>query len=825
MAKRNAASLLEQIFPGNSELAARMRALDWSKTPVGTPDRWPEHLRVALGICLTSRFPLHLWWGPTMTLFYNDAYVSFLGRAKHPAALGRSGREAWAEIWPTIGPIIDEVRATGEASWSEDMLMFFDRALPREEVYITFSFSPILGPEGTVDGLFCASNESTEKLVGARRLETLRRLGIRASEVQSVEQACAAAAHLLSKNPHDMPFAAIYVLDGSRATLSGTAGLGAHHPLPSSIAFEDEEPGAWSALGRVLRGQAREQVVDLEPLSAFPGGPWPEPTSQALVVPIGGTAHEQLAGVLVVGLGPRRVLDGPYRSFVHLVAGHIGTGLAEAQAYEAERRRAESLAALDRAKTAFFSNVSHEFRTPLTLILGPLHDALAMLPEPARPTVGALLQMADRNAQRMQKLVNGLLDFSRIEAGRLKAVFEPTDLLTLTAELVGNFRSAIERAHLKLAVEFEPIFEPVYVDWDMWEQIVLNLLSNAFKFTLAGSITVSLRQEGEHVVFSVADTGVGIAPDDLPRLFERFHRIEGVRARTHEGSGIGLALVQELVRLHGGEIRVDSELGTGTRFEVLLCVGSDHLPAEKVGPFRALQTRSTRASEFVGEALSWLPSGNGAPSVQRLAPIAFRPDEELGARILVVEDNADMRDYLTRLLGERWSIDTASDGEKALDLLRGASYDLVLTDVMMPALDGFGLLRAIRNDPQLQPVPVIMLSARAGEESRIEGLERGADDYLEKPFSRKEVVARVETQLKMASLRLSAESRRAMGKVDEARARIREPLQKVIGVIEELRRRDGTSLDLEAIERQLVQALKSVDDLFVNAPAPPSPAC
>lgn len=466
-------------------------------------------------------------------------------------------------------------------------------------------------------------------------------------------------------------------------------------------------------------------------------------------------------GALVVGFNPYRLFDRNYRSFLSLVAGQIAAAVAYALAYEEERRRAEALTEIDRAKTAFFSNVSHEFRTPLTLMLGPLEDALneampAALPSHQRRR----LQMAHRSGLRMLKLVNSLLDFSRIEAGRVVAAFEPADLSKFTAELASNFDSATERAGLALSIDCPPLPQSVYVDRDMWEKIVLNLLSNAFKFTFEGEIAVQMRPsaDGRAAELVVRDTGVGIPAGELPRLFERFHRVEGQRSRSFEGSGIGLALVHELVKLHGGSIAVESEVGRGTQFLVSLPFGTAHLAAERIGTERMRAWNSSRAEAYVEEALRWLPrgdlseDGSDAERAEELPDLAFAT-RTMGSRVLVVDDNADMRSYMRRLLKGRWEVETAADGQAALEAIRQRKPDVVVTDVMMPNMDGFGLLHEIRRDPALRDLPVIVVSARAGEEARVEGLESGADDYLTKPFSAREFVARVNANLEMARLR------------------------------------------------------------------------
>jgi signal transduction histidine kinase len=464
------------------------------------------------------------------------------------------------------------------------------------------------------------------------------------------------------------------------------------------------------------------------------------PTSFVLPVRVAGV--DAPLGFLIVGASPRLPLDDAYLAFVEMLGGAATAALGNARAYEVERRRAEALAEIDRAKTTFFSNVSHEFRTPLTLLLGPVEDLLAgargSLPATARDE----LEVVHRNAMRLLKLVNALLDFSRIEAGRAQAVFEPTDLPALTRDLASAFRSAAERAGIRLVVQAEPLAAPVLVDRDMWEKIVLNLLSNAFKFTHAGEIRVSLRSAGDVAELAVQDTGIGIPASEFGRVFQRFHRVQGAQGRTHEGSGIGLALVHDLAKLHGGSVEVQSVAGEGSTFFVRVPLGGGHQAA---APQAA---RTGRAEAFVQEALRWLP--DDAPATRPAGTGGARP------RILLADDNADMRDYVRRLLEPRYEVTAVTNGEEALQVARQAHPDLVLSDVMMPVIDGIELVRRLRADEALRTVPVILLSARAGEDETASGLELGADDYLTKPFAARELLARVQGQLKMAALRREA---------------------------------------------------------------------
>ncbi|MGH9559973.1 MAG: response regulator, partial [Terracidiphilus sp.] len=492
----------------------------------------------------------------------------------------------------------------------------------------------------------------------------------------------------------------------------------------------------------------------------LPTGSWEESPSSALLVPIASQAQDRPAGVFIAALNPYRPLDSGYRGFVELVSGQIAGSLANARAYEQERKRAESLAELDRAKTTFFSNVSHEFRTPLTLMLGPLEEVLAKPEMQVLTDNRRLVGVAHRNGTRLLKLVNTLLDFSRIEAGRVKAVYRPIDLAGFTKELASSFESLTQKAGLELRIHCEKLTRPVYVDREMWEKIVLNLLSNAFKFTFDGEIVISLRESSRDVELAVVDTGVGIPEVELPNVFERFHRVEGTRGRSFEGSGIGLALVHELVMLHGGTIAVESTVGRGTTFRIHIPLGSGHLPQDRVSQAAIESAHGPAVSPYVTEALSWLGKESHLASDVQLSHQPVQTDSvdraADGKTVLVVDDNSDMREYVARLLRGHFHVRTAENGRVAWETLERDHPDIVLIDIMMPEMDGLELLAAIRGNPTLRITPVILLSARAGDEARVEGIELGADDYLVKPFNAHELVARVRTHLDLARLRKEA---------------------------------------------------------------------
>ncbi len=754
---------LERLFPGESELAVRMRAIDWSQTRLGAFSDWPASLKTAVSICLNSRFPMVIWWGKELVLLYNDAWRPILG-SKHPKALGRPGQEVWAEIWDIIGAQLNSVLATAQATWSDDMLLLVDRHGYTEEAYFTYSYSPIFLETGEVGGAFTAVTETTRRVIGERQLSTLRELAASTVEAKSVEETCQIATATLANNPYDIPFALLYLVEhnGQQARLVGTVRIEAGTPASPEQVDLTQAADCWQLATAQRTGKA-EMIEDLTPrLGRLTGGAWDQPSRSAVVLPIAQSGQKhQLSGLLVLGISPRRAFDDEYQGFFDLVANHVATAIANAQAYEEERRRAEALAEIDRAKTVFFSNVSHEFRTPLTLMLAPAEDALRDLDDPLSANQTARIEAVQRNGQRLLKLVNTLLDFSRIEAGRVQASYQPTDLAAFTTELASVFRSAIERANLRLVVNCPPLPEAVYVDREMWEKIVFNLLSNALKFTFAGEISVGLIWVNDQIELTVQDTGIGIPAAELPRLFERFHRVEGAQGRSVEGSGIGLSLVQELVKLHQGAIAVTSLENEGTCFKVSLPTGTAHLPPDQVEASRALASTASSANAFLAEALRWLP--------ERQDAAAFRLEEQSwparyselfpSAKLVLADDNADMRDYVQRLLSQYYQVVAVSDGITALAAVRQQRPDLVLTDVMMPNLDGFGLLQALRADPQTREIPMILLSARAGEEARIEGLAAGADDYLTKPFSGRELLARVEATLKLTQLRREATQR------------------------------------------------------------------
>jgi signal transduction histidine kinase len=730
------------------------REFDWSATSIGPPERWPVTWRNAVRIILDSSFPTAMGLGPQLIYFYNDAFISLGGPSRHPSALGQPVRVAWKEIWPDIlEPRFSQTLATGLPTGEADLMMPLVRSGYLEETYISFSFAALRDDQGQPSGIFCTASDNTERVIAQRRIECLRQLAARSSFAESPEAACGRAAEVLEEQPRDVPFALFYLFDrtGHQADLAGTCGLlKLPDLLPRSLQLTlDDDPWGLAAVA------ARRDPILVQDVQPRLGGALSRPDlipQQALVLPIPSAGSDGLAGLMVSGLNPMRPAE-ESRAFQLLVAQQLETAVSNARAKQHAEQRAEELLELNRAKTVFLSNVSHELRTPLTLVLSPIEQMQGneRLDEADRER----LNIALRGGRRLQKLVDSLLQFSRAEEERIDAHYEPTDLAQVTADLASMFRSLLERAGVTLRVECPPLSEAIYVDPEMWEKIVLNLVSNALKFTIAGEIAVRLSLQNDAVELVVADTGCGISEKDLPRVFERFFRGEARHARSVEGTGIGLSLVQELVKAHHGCISAKSELGAGTTITVRVPRGMAHLPSDRIRAGRITAPPESSAMPYVEEARGWVSQ-----------PVRVTSAPASSEEILVVDDNADMRAHLARLLEARWRVSTAADGSAALQRIRARAPELVLADIMMPGLDGFGLLDEMRKDPATADIPVLLLSARAGEEASSEGLRAGADDYVVKPFSARDLIARIE--LHLARARAKANAKRAREAAEEA---------------------------------------------------------
>lgn len=760
---RSEVESIRRTFGDAAEVAARAREIDWSLTALGPAVSWPEALRAAARTALDAPTPMAVWWGPQFIQIYNDAWRAFLGVSKHPQALGAPAQETWPEIWPHIGPLVQRVLSEGIAASGDDYPLLVQRYGFSEEVFAAFSYSPIRDATGAVVGVFNSVWETTKNVVSERRLLALRALTSKLAGAQGVLDACERVGTALASYPQDVPFALIYLIDERtrQATLAASTGIEAGAGSAPRVLDLDSDalwPIASALSGSIIDGSEGLFIDDLanrcpglSPVPHVRGGGLPPQTAQ--LRPIRAATDEPPLGVVVLALSPHRPWDEAYRSFIDLVVRQISAGLAEGQAKERERERLDRLADVDRAKTEFFANVSHEFRTPLTLLLAPLDELVRskdLLPAPLAEEV----KVAASNARRLQSLVTNLLDFSQIESRRQPPQLALTDLCMLTVDVASHFRSAIEAAGLEFQIHSDPEMPLVPVEPDMWRSLVSNLLANALKFTFEGSITVQLLALRLHAEVVISDTGVGIPSDELPNIFKRFHRVRGTRARTAEGAGIGLSIVHDLISRMGGQIRVRSREGHGTAFTIWMPYKSFRYT--KQTPARGIVMPSKDiVADLAEQATRWVTDIK-PEAVGVLEDLVGRHHEAsfIGApqngRIVVVDDNADVRRYLRRLLGERWSVETVAQADAALGLIASWRPDVVLADVMMPGMDGFELLRRVRADPALKCTPVMLVTARAGETAAVEGLVAGADDYVAKPFSPRELLARVAALIERA---------------------------------------------------------------------------
>ncbi|WVR09485.1 hypothetical protein IAU60_006553 [Kwoniella sp. DSM 27419] len=841
-----------QVVPSegtSKDVRVMMETMDWSKTALGPRDQWPQSLKTIVALVLNYPHQCCLWWGKDLTLIYNEAYAEMM--VKHPHIFGMSGPVAWSEIWNSLGPLSELVLSGTPVSKEDDFLLF--KQLPHQgggilEEYHSWMWVPVLQEDGTFGGLWNATISTTKKVLGERRMATVREMGQRTAVARNMEEFDAAVIEILASNARDVPFAALYHVDnitGTKQTTNGRSNTAevtrVEDPqevcrlqvkLAGAVGVPDNHPSTPKMVNMVVRHRLRSTVslprvprsptlsvtssVSTAPISPLPmddDGPqlkmdcwpikealrsnrlvlvedcstliegfsirvWDELPTAAVVVPITNESEDGLpSAVLVLGLNIRRPFDDDYESFIHVLRLQLASGIAAVRSYEAERQRIDELAALDRAKSLLFSNVSHELRTPLTLIAGPLDDILQEMPEGSRKET---LVMARRNVRRLTRLVSTLMDVSRLEAGRLKGSFRPVNLGIMTKDLATLFRGAIEKARLKYEVNCDLTPRDVFIDLEHWEKIVFNLIGNALKYTMSGTVAVTLRYERNEAIFAVQDSGVGIPASDINLVGERFHRVQSV-SRSHEGTGIGLALIKELIKLNGGTMSIESTVAEesidgshGSTFTVRIPLGNKHLPPDalETGPM-AQNTQGRYGQGMVDEAMQWTrnrdtnsvassdetdntvgdTNSSGSRSLDP-STLYFKKTDV----VLLVDDSFDTRKYIRSVFAPFCSVIEACDGLEALEHCKKAVPDLIISDVMMPNLDGFGLLQALKESKELAIVPIIMLTARGGDEAKVDGLLAGADDYLSKPFNARELIARAHMQMQLGKKRRALEA-------------------------------------------------------------------
>ncbi|HEU4327782.1 MAG TPA: ATP-binding protein [Roseiflexaceae bacterium] len=556
------------FFPLNTsvELAARINAFDWSTTSLGPSQEWSQSLRTSLSIMLGSRFPMQLLWGPDYIHFYNDAYLPIAGD-KHPGALGRPGAEIWPEIWAdVVQPMLDKVRTTGEATWSSDQLLVLDRWGFLEEGYYTFSYGPVPGAGGAVEGIFIAVTETTRQVLSERRLRTIRDLGAVLASVNSESELWQAARPALAAAAADLPFALIHTLDAQRRSLGLACVVGLspdHSAVPALLPLDQEESSPWPCAEVIARGLP----MPVHNLAVFardlPCGAWGVPSSTALVLPLRPSSAAQPLGCLTVGISPRLALDADYQDFLERLAALISGALVRARDY------ADTQAAV-RIRDDFLSVAAHELKTPLTPIIGRLQllqRRLTLEGVDQRHLQSVATVVGE--ALRLSAMVDALLDLSRLRGGHLRLERRPLDLRAVAQRIADEVQPGLSKHELNVSLSDQPAL--VEGDALRLEQVVRNLVQNAIKYSPdGGEVALGVAAENGQLLLTVRDQGLGIPQEALAHLFERYYRVGGSETSSIGGLGVGLFVVNEIVRMHGGVVTVDSIQGQGSTFTVWL---------------------------------------------------------------------------------------------------------------------------------------------------------------------------------------------------------------------------------------------------------------
>lgn len=704
----------EDCLAGGGEMGALMRSLDWSKTLVGPVSSWPQSLRTAVSIILASRFPMLIHWGSEYVQFYNDGFRPILGANKHPGALGQPAYPWWTEIWDLLTPMFERVMA-GEGTWYEDQVVFPNRYGYIEETYFTFSHSPIRDESGCVVGIFQAVTETTERVLSERRLRTLHDLATHTATAQVTEDACRIAIEILSQNSADIPFALLYLLNESRtqAHLAGTAGLEpdtSASPLVIDL-NEQEKPGSWP-IARVAHTGESAQVDLVEEFGSLPGGPWPESPSIAWVLPVAQPGIMLPTALLVVGASPRLALNDTYHRFFTLVAGQVATAIANTRALEQERKRAEALAELDRAKSQFLANMSHELRTPLNGILGYAQILKKSKANTEHQKNG--LNIIHQCGEHLLNLINDVLDISKIEARKMELHPKNIHFSEFLEGIAEICRIRAEQKGIELAYEtLTPIPKAIRADEKRLRQVLINLLGNAVKFTEKGIIRFKVGYQQEKFRFQVEDTGIGIAQEQLEEIFLPFQQV-GKKSSETEGTGLGLTISRQLVELMGGELKVKSVLNQGTIFWFDLDL--------------------TEIDEWNDFSEHWERNIIGFKGKKR--------------KVLVVDDQWANRSVLVNFLEPLgFEVVEAVNGLEGFNKACEFKPNLIFMDLVMPVMDGFEATRRLRKDPDLADVRVIAISASVFDFNQQQSQEVGCDDFLPKPFRERDLFDKLQVHL------------------------------------------------------------------------------
>jgi PAS domain S-box-containing protein len=679
-------------------MAARVRDYDWSAGPLGRISDWPQNLRIAVDMCLNSRFPMRIWWGPDLIFIYNDAYAPILGK-RHPEALGRSAPVVWPDAWPVIRPQVEAVMRRGEASWVERIHLVLERNGFPEDTWFNWSYSPIRDESGHVDGLLCVTNEVTEQVLAERERDRL------AEEREKLAR----------------------TVDGEKSNL---ASIIAQAPAficafrgPDHV-FEVSNERYYELIGRrdIIGKPVREALPEIAGQGYFEFLDNVYRTGESYV------GNESL--VLLRRKGDD-TLDRRFVNFVYqalrgpdgTVAGVFALGVDVTEMVEsrdAERAARSELERASKIKDEFLATLSHEIRTPLNAILG-WSQILRKSSAPEDLAEG--LDIIERNARAQAQIVEDLLDMSRIISGKVRLDVQRLNLSAIVQAAVDTARPAADAKGVRLQSILDPLHgTAVSGDMNRLQQVMWNLLSNAVKFTpRGGRVQVLLERVNSHLEISVIDTGEGIKPEFLPLVFDRFRQADASTTRRHGGLGLGLAIVKQLVELHGGSVRVKSEgSGHGTSFTVALPLTAVHREPEA-------ERRHPSA-------------------VSKLSGYAEHCMDIEGVRVLVVDDEPDARALVKRLLEDCHAlVAVAASAGEAIALLHGGKFDVLVSDIGMPGEDGYALIKRIRalGTEYGGDIPAIALTAYARGEDRVKAIGAGFQMHVTKPVESVELVTMV----------------------------------------------------------------------------------
>ncbi|CAG8434299.1 2598_t:CDS:10 [Scutellospora calospora] len=730
-------------------------------------------------------------------------------REKHPAAFGKP----CAEYFPSNSPpllLYEQLKISRKGIFRNNECISVYRDNYLEEGYFSYSVSPILKEDGTFFAMMNLSEDTTHKVLSSRRLKLLGELGSRFNDAESLESACNIITDTLHKNDKDIPYALIYLIDNNNSNSRVKPRIA----YLSATTFDkdqkmNDKKSKWHIPDKLLKtleivdltrsaDESYDEYVEIRRNVTthlfLKCKSWPihlvikedkhvkvilNDESQAVLFPVKIESNNILSAILICGINPFRPLDEDYMEFLQSVVNQVGSILRRGVLREEEKNQMEMLADLNRQKVTLFQNISHELRTPLSLVLSPLDEAINLCIQEIE--IHYLLQIVQRNTRRLLKLVNNLLQTSSIETGQLEIHYRKTNIAKLTKELAANFNNLASKLNIEYIIDV-----PNSDDFDQALQNnnrnyyikILALLkgSNAFKHTQNGCIKVRLyidRESGRDIIIlEVSDTGIGISETDLKNLFQRFYRAESHQSRRYEGTGIGLALVKELITCHGGDISVTSKIDQGTTFKCQFLTGYEHLPTNKIysGDEEILdydEQLSSKQQWYLEENLQWIQNNHFENREYTMDQDIYRSSSwnvfhnNTKHKVLIVDDNIDMRNYIEGLLRKDFDVCCACDGRDALQLLTNLPTlpDLVLSDVMMPNMNGYELLNELRSNMETKLIPVILLTAKAGERFSIKGFDDGANDYIVKPFNSRQLIARIHTNIKLSKFRYQIISR------------------------------------------------------------------